>query len=231
MKVAIMQPYFFPYLPYWQLMHSVDKFVIYDDVNFIKKGYVNRNNFLVNGQSQLITLQLLGASQNKLINEISIGGNRDKVLKTIELAYKKAPHYLETIDLVRQIMEAPSLRLSEFLSDSIFRISRQLGMSTDILLSSDIDKNTQLKGQEKILQIVKKLNGTHYVNSIGGRDMYQREVFLANGLDLSFIMSKNSTYDQGLETFVPNLSIIDLLMFNDPHRVTNMLRAYELGPG
>ena len=83
MTVAIMQPYLFPYIGYWQLIHAVDTFVIFDDVNYIKKGYINRNNILVNGQKQTFTLELMSASQNKLINDIDIGNNIEKVMESI----------------------------------------------------------------------------------------------------------------------------------------------------
>ena len=104
MNLAVMQPYLFPYIGYWQLIDAVDIFIIYDDVNFIKRGYINRNNILENKTSQLITLELIGASQNKRINEISIGNNVNKLLKTLKQNYLKAPFYKDVFPVLEEIL-------------------------------------------------------------------------------------------------------------------------------
>mgnify|MGYP000509733556 CR=1 FL=1 len=104
MKLAVMQPYLFPYIGYWQLINAVDYFVIYDDVNFIKKSFINRNSVLVNNESKLITLELFGASQNKQINEIEVGNNFEKVLKTIELNYKRAPYFESAFPVFNKVL-------------------------------------------------------------------------------------------------------------------------------
>ena len=104
MKIAIMQPYFFPYLGYWQLMNIVDKFVIYDDVNYIKRGWINRNRILVEGKPFYIHVPVMKASQNKIINEMEVfvdSSLRKKELKTIELAYKKAPFFDSVYPLIK----------------------------------------------------------------------------------------------------------------------------------
>ena len=117
MTIGIMQPYFMPYIGYWQLLASVDIYVIYDDVNYIKKGWINRNNILVNNDKQLFTISLNGASQNKLINEITIADDFTKLRKTITMAYHKAPYYNNIMNLLDDIFE-----ISKILFIMLFRL-------------------------------------------------------------------------------------------------------------
>src|SRR5690606_19151193 len=113
MKIAIMQPYLFPYIGYWQLINAVDTFVIYDDVSFINKGYINRNYILLSGKPQRFTLELSKASQNKLINEIEVGNNQNKILRTISFSYKKAPFYKKAFSLIEDIFQQKEKNLTE----------------------------------------------------------------------------------------------------------------------
>ena len=172
-----MQPYFFPYIGYWQLIKAVDIFVIFDDVNYINKGYINRNSILIDGQPKRFTLELSGASQNKHINELLIGNNCEKLLKTISLAYRKAPRYAEIYPLLAKIILNKERNLAKYVGYSIQEIARQIGIGTKILYSSSIEKCPTLKGQDKILAIVKKLEGNHYLNAIGGRHLYEKDRF------------------------------------------------------
>ena len=214
MTLGIMQPYFMPYIGYWQLMAAVDKYVIYDDVNFIKKGWINRNNILVNGAKQLFTISLEGVSQNKLINEILIADDFVKLRKTISMAYSKAPYYKETMELLDIIFAYDSKNLAKFLENSIRLVAKYLGIKTEILLSSNIEKDNSLKGQDKILDICKCLNADVYYNAIGGQELYDKEKFKVNGIDLYFVQSELTDYPQFKNEFVPGLSIIDVLMHN-----------------
>lgn len=228
MKLGIMQPYFMPYIGYWQLMAAVDKYVIYDDVNFIKKGWINRNNILVNGTKQLFTISLEGVSQNKLINEILIADDFVKLRKTISMAYSKAPYYKETMELLDQIFAFESKNLAKFLENSIRLVVNYLGLKTDILLSSNLEKDNSLKGQDKILDICKCLNADVYYNAIGGQELYDKEKFKVNGIDLYFIQSELTDYPQFKNEFVPGLSIIDVLMFNTLDEVKEMIKQFIL---
>ncbi len=223
-----MQPYFFPYLGYWQLIQAVDTFVIYDDVNFIKRGYINRNYILIGKRPGRITLELNGASQNRLINEITVGGNGQKILKTIELNYKKAPHFPEIFPLLQTILLQMEKNLAKYLGFSIQLICDYLELPTKILYSSEIPKDNTLKGQEKILAICEKLDADHYVNPIGGLELYNKETFKRRGIVLNFITMKEISYRQFSETFIPNLSIIDIMMFNDKDIIKKFLKEYEL---
>lgn len=228
MKIGIMQPYFLPYLGYWQLINAVDKYVIYDDVQFIKGGWINRNNILINGQKQLFNLLLSGASPNKLINEIAVEDNQTKLIRTIELNYKKAPMYQQVFPLFLHIMEHSDKNLAKFIGNSIVEISKYLSIQTEFIYSSTLDKDNTLRAQDKVLDICKLLNAIKYINAIGGADLYSKESFANNGIQLSFLESKILPYKQLNSEFVPYLSILDILMFNSQERVKTMLDNYKL---
>jgi len=230
-KVGIMQPYFFPYIGYWQLINAVDKFVIYDDVNFIKGGWINRNNILYNGKVKRINLQMNGASSNKLINEIEVSDSeifRRKLLKTIEASYKKAPYFSETYKIIEDIVNNNEKNLAKYLEYSIRRISEYLLITTEIIMSSDINKNNELKGQDKVIEICQILGADKYYNAIGGQELYSREDFKKMGIELKFIKTNNISYNQFSHDFTPNLSIIDVMMFNSISEVNELLNEYTL---
>lgn len=228
MKLGIMQPYFFPYIGYWQLLNYVDTYVVYDDVNFINKGWINRNYILFNGKRLLLTLHLKQASQNKLINEIEIGKNQSKILKTISHAYSKAPYFDSVYPLIEDIFLTDEQNLALFLLNSIQKIAYFLEIRTEIFLSSKIHKNNALKGQDKILEICTLLGANTYVNAINGRDLYESDIFEKREIDLYFLKSLEIEYKQFSNVFDKNLSIIDVLMFNSPQEVLNHLKKFDL---
>ena len=223
-----MQPYLFPYIGYFQLIHAVDAFVVYDDVTFIKGGWINRNFILSQGNKTRITLQLHGASQNLLINEISIGNNRVKILKSIQRSYSKSPQFNSVFPLIEEVLLYKENNLAKFIDYSIKNICNYLGIKTKWLLSSDIKKNLSLRGQDKILDVCKKLGSTQYINASGGRDLYDSRMFENKGVKLSFIESNEIRYSQFHNDFVPNLSIIDVMMFNSLERCTHLLKEYSI---
>lgn len=231
MRIAIMQPYFLPYIGYLQLMNVVDKFVLYDDVNYINKGWINRNRILVNGQEYLFTIPLKEASQNKLINEIYLSDDpkwKGKLLKTFELAYKKAPFYLTTFAVTEKIINLDAEKVSEWVAGSFDILTDYLGMQTDIVQGSSIYQNTHLKGQERILDICQQEKADHYINPIGGTDLYDKSNFEQVGIQLNFLKSKPVIYSQFKNEFVPWLSIVDIMMFNDVPTIQGILNEYEL---
>jgi len=223
-----MQPYFFPYIGYWQLINAVDTFIIYDDVNFIKQGYINRNSILQGQSSQRITLQLIGSSSNVLIKDIKVGKNCKKLLKTIEQSYQKAPHFEMVFPLVKNILEAEEINLAKFLGNSLQNICNYLEIDTKIIYSSDIEKDNTLKGQDKILSICQNLKASKYINAIGGQELYSKEQFQKNNIELNFLQTEFTEYKQLTNDFIPYLSIIDILMFNSIDEVKVMLQRYEL---
>lgn len=229
-KIAIMQPYFFPYIGYWQLINAVDEYVVYDDVNYIKGGWINRNNILLNFSKHLITLPLEEASSFKLINEISVTSNvvlKNKLLKTIKSAYSKAP-YCETIMPIIEelILENSNIAILNY--KIILAVKNYLGINTKILLSSDIEKNNSLKAQDKVIHIAHILGAAEYINTIGGQELYSKEDFEKENIKLNFLKTKEIIYPQFKNEFVPNLSIIDVLMFNSKEKIMEMLDDFEL---
>jgi hypothetical protein len=232
MKLGIMQPYFFPYVGYWQLINVVDKYVIYDDVNFIKGGWINRNNILMSGEAKLISLQLQKASPNKLINEIEIHENTrniKKLLKTIESNYKSAPYYATVFPMLENIITYDEKNLAEYLKYSITQICDFLSIDTEIIVSSTINKDNDLRGQDKVIEICKMLDADEYINAIGGQTLYSIEDFNKEEINLRFLKTGNISYEQfDNELFIPNLSIIDVMMFNSRDHIKEILQMYQL---
>lgn len=228
MKIGIMQPYIFPHIGYYQLINLVDVFVIYDDVNFIKQGWINRNKILLNNDAHFFNIILKGASSFKKINEIELNNNNNKLLLTIKQTYHKSPYFSKIYPIIYNILSYEEINLGKFLSNSIIRICEYLDINTNIVISSEINKNNNLKGYDKVIDICKNLNGDHYINAIGGQQLYFNDIFDQNGLKLNFIKSEDITYNQFNDIFVPHLSIIDVLMFNSPEKIKEMLNNYEL---
>lgn len=231
MKVGIMQPYFIPYIGYWQLLNAVDKYVIYDDVNYINRGWINRNKILLNGEGKMITLPLKEASQNKLIKEIELVNDkkeRMKILKTISQSYQKAPFYDLVYPLIEEIVNFEEANLGKFLENSIRKVVEYLGINTTILISSKIEKDNTLKGKDKILDICKRLGATKYYNAIGGQELYSYEEFKQNEIELKFLKTEFINYNQFKNEFIENLSILDVMMFNSKYEIKKYLERYEL---
>ncbi|WEV22677.1 WbqC family protein [Clostridium perfringens] len=231
MIVGIMQPYFLPYIGYWQLLNAVDKYVIYDDVNFIKGGWINRNRMLINGDAKLFNIQMKGASPNKLINEIEVSNNivwKKKLLKTIENSYKKAPFYTDVFPIIEEIINSDECNLAKYLANSIKKVCDYLNIETELIVSSTLYKDNNLKAQEKVIAICKELKATEYYNAIGGQELYSYEEFKDVDIKLSFLKSNEIKYKQLKDEFVANLSILDVLMFNSINDIKNFLNQYEL---
>lgn len=231
MKIAIMQPYVFPYIGYFQLIKSVDVFVVFDDVNFIKKGWINRNNILTNGTAKRFTIPLENASQNRLISETNISQSnnwQEDFLKTIHHSYKKAPFYLEVIKLLENVILLSSEKISDYNYNSLSQITEFLEIKTKLIKSSDLKKSENKKGSEKILEISQMLGADTYVNAIGGQNLYSKEDFEKNGVELLFIKTLPIEYKQFNHDFVPWLSIIDVMMFNSKKDIQNLLNQYTL---
>lgn len=228
MRLAIMQPYLFPYLGYFQLIQASDVFVVYDDVNYIKGGWINRNFMLANGGAQRFTLALRGASPNLLINQISIGDNNGKLLKSIATNYSKAPYFTEIFPVIKDILLYSDSRLVNFLHYSLRRVCETLEIPVKLVLSSEIKKNNELKGVDKVLHICDKMDADVYINSMGGRLLYDKPTFERCGMKLCFLQPQSVSYRQYKNEFVPNLSIIDILMFNDKIQSRRLLDSYDI---
>lgn len=231
MKLAIMQPYFFPYLGYFQLLRAVDKFVVYDDVNFIKQGWINRNFILHNCKPLRFTIPLKHASSFSPIYETQIApisGWKKKFLKIISQAYRKAPFYIEVYSLIETVVEEDCSTIAQLASNSIFSVLEYLEMSLDVEPTSRCYMNEHLKGQERVLDICRIECCKKYYNLSGGMSLYEHQAFKQAGIDLRFVQSRDVSYGQFGCRFVPNLSMIDVLMFNDRKTVITYLDQYEI---
>jgi hypothetical protein len=225
-----MQPYIFPYLGYYQLVQMADTFVFLDDVSFIKGGWINRNRILVNGQEFLFTVPLQNASPNRMILEHRVMNSsvREKLLRTIDQAYRRAPFHSETMVEVESILASESDNIAELARLSVIRLSSHLNVTTNFVESSTCYGNRSLKGQTRIIDICRREQASEYVNLPGGRALYSSETFKEAGLDLCFLESDLPEYSQGLETHKPKLSIIDALMHGGRSGVREMLNECKL---
>ena len=232
MKLAIMQPYFMPYIGYFQLINSVDKFIIYDNIQYTKKGWINRNRILVNGRDQLITLSVKKDSDylDVVKRELSESWDKDKnkILKIIKSSYSKTPYFQEVFNLISKCLNNPEKNLFRFIYNSIILINEYLEIKTHIIISSSIDINHALKSQDKVLSLCKAQNANIYINSIGGVELYDKEVFKQNGIELNFIKSNPIQYKQFSNEFISWLSIIDVMMFNSKEQIKEYLNNYTL---
>lgn len=234
MTLAIMQPYLFPYLGYFHLIHAIDKFVFYDDVNFIKQGWINRNSILLNQEPHLFTVPVRQISSFKKINETELDSARylswkKRFFKTIDHAYRNAPYFNSTRRLIEDVFSEDTKYVSDLAILSILSVSKYLNLRRDMILTAQIYANAHLQADDRVLDICKREGATVYVNPRGGKDLYSREVFAANGIDLKFISSDIPRYRQFGGEFVAELSIIDVLMFNSPEVISQeMLSCYVL---
>lgn len=231
MKLGIMQPYLFPYLGYWQLLNCVDEFIILDDVNLIKRGFINRNYVLVNGTAHMFTIPLKKASQNNLIMDTKLnfnGEEKQQFLKMIQYAYKKAPYYEQVYSVIEDAIENDEDDLTGYIEYSLKCILDYLSIHTPLLRSSQMQKNPSLSGEDRILELCRIRNATQYINPIGGLELYHRDLFQKHGITLSFLQMDDVEYRQYKHDTVKNLSIIDVMMFNSKEAVAKLLEAYTL---
>jgi hypothetical protein len=225
-SLAVMQPYFFPYIGYFQLINEVDKFVFYDDVAFIKRGWINRNRILINGVSNYITVPCNNISQNKLINEVKHALNEKeikKLLKKLQNTYSRAPFFKDVFPLIETVFNTDSEFISDLAIESIINVSNYLNLDCEFKKSSENYSNQDLNAADRLIDICKIEGVNHYVNPIGGMELYSKRYFLEQKIRLDFLESQLTVYKQFSKEFVPGLSIIDLLMFNSVIDIKNEL--------
>ena len=228
MSFGVMQPYLFPYLGYYQLVNAVDKFVFYDDVTFIKGGYINRNNILSSGKAQRFTIPVPGMSSNTLINELSFDKNVRKTLKTVEQSYKKAPYFEHVFPLIDSVLNDENRRVEHICSKSITVVFDYLGINKDFYFSSELEYKRDLSAADKLIAMASVLKSSDYINSLGGQALYNRDYFAEKKICLSFIETEKYQYLQNNEKFIPHLSMIDVLMWNNKIQVVELLAKYKL---
>lgn len=225
MSLAIMQPYFFPYIGYFQLIDASDIFVLYDDVNYIKQGWIHRNRILINGKPSYFGPQLIKPSQNKKINEVLLNNTdwKKKLLTKIKLTYSKKKFFNDTFPLIQKIiLSNENITISDLNKTCIIEICNYLDINKKIITSSEyFAKNTGLKKEDRIINICKQLNQPTYINAIGGQKLYTKEMFENYGISLYFI--KNEIKDTNM-----NLSIVDILMNYCKKDIQKFIKQYSL---
>ena len=228
-----MQPYLFPFIGYYQLIHAADTFVVYDDVNFIKGGWINRNRLLSNTGPLWFQAPLSKASSNKKIYETRIVQDPKwpkKLEKTIEQNYSKANFYTEIITFVRAIIQKKYETIDELAFQSLKSLCDYLEIYTGFIRTSREYNNQHLRGQDRILDICRQEGADTYINASGGRALYSQKAFQQAGIQLYFLKSANIVYKQPSKTFWPNLSIIDVLMYCGRKYTQQLINHFELQP-
>jgi len=233
MKLGIMQPYFLPYIGYFQLIKIVDKFVIYDNIKYTKKGWINRNRILVNSKDEFITLPLKNASDHLNVNQRRLANSfyieKRKILNKVRENYRNAPCFSEVFELLEKIFDFEDMNLFKFVFNSLKLVCNYLDIETELIVSSTLPIDHGLKAEDKVLAICKCLNASSYFNSIGGLELYSRERFKENKINLRFLKAKPIIYSQLGLNFIPNMSILDLMMLNRKECVIGFLKnEYEL---
>ncbi|UXY14482.1 WbqC family protein [Chitiniphilus purpureus] len=228
MKLAIMQPYFFPYIGYFQLLSQVDKFVFYDDVNYIKSGWINRNRLFLNHEVRYITVPVLSASSFVKINKTLVRPGVDWVeslFASLRQSYRRAPYFEPVTMLIREVFEENDGTIGDVARRSVMAVADYLGLERQWVLSSSSYGNDDKRSVDRIVDICAKEAVGEYWNLPGGKSLYRQEDFDSIGVRLGFVDVTLPSYPQFAPEFVPGLSIIDALMFNDKDEVCRMLEG------
>lgn len=236
-RVAIMQPYLFPYLGYFQLAAAVDEFWLLDTVQFIQKGWMNRNALLLNGQRTLFTIPInkhprLDTIANKVYGPAA-SQTCNKLIKTLSQSYAKAPH----VDIALSVVEAFTQHLAQSPHPADFTAATKtalqacfdaIGVTTPIKRISSLGLDDRLTGQDRIVAACKAIGAREYVNMISGCELYGADDFAASGLRLWFLRPVLPEYDQGIPAFEIGLSILDVLAHVPTERICTMLDAAQV---
>lgn len=230
-KIAIMQPYIFPYIGYFQLMNAVDTFIILDNVQYINRGWINRNRILINGRDNLFTFSLKKDSRDKMISERYFSDEfkkeKEKFFLKIHCAYAKAPYYQECESLLRDCMGYQSKNVPEFIVYTLQRLCSYMGINTHIVFASEILEKTSA-GESYIVKLCESLDADIYINPIGGQNLYSKENFKKKKIELYFLETQKFVYPQFSNEFIECLSIIDIMMFNSKDEIKLLLERYKL---
>lgn len=226
-----MQPYFFPYIGYWQLINAVDCFMIYDNLNYIRHGWINRNRILINGESAYITVPLHQSSPYKWIRDTVMQSSltwRHILIKKIKITYRRAPYYAEVFSVIEDAILYDTDNLSDYLAYQLQSLAAFMGINTKFMVVTRSYEDNDWSGQERVINICKREGATTYINLPGGQALYNRATFAQNDLDLKFVTPLAIEYKQFGYVFIPWLSIIDVMMFNSPSQLRILLNTYKL---
>jgi len=227
-----MQPYLFPYIGYFQLINAVDKFVIYDDVQWIKGGWINRNRYLVADRPTYFTLPtqrgMFPSNINQRVFVPGIEYHKQRMLRQLRHSYVNAPHFEAVFLLVAKCFSCTDNNVSVFVTNALRECCAFLKISTPILISSEIDICDEYEAQDRVLAINRLLNSQQFINPIGGVSLYDKAQFAAGGVHLRFMRTREFSYRQFNRVFSGSLSIIDVMMFNNEMETTNLLSEFDL---
>ena len=231
--VGIMQPYFLPYLGYFHLISSVDLFVIYDDIQHTKKGWINRNRLMFNGSIEYVSIPLVKDSDSLNVNQRVISPSwekeKNKILRKLKQSYSKRNNFERGIFLSEEILNYNDTNLFNYIHHSVKLICRFLGIKTEIVVSSSLGDFSEYKGKNKVIEICKSTNADRYVNAMGGMSLYDTDEFGDVGLELKFVKSLLKPYNQNKDIFEPGLSILDIIFsISDEASLLQQLQNYEL---
>lgn len=230
-NLAITQPYLFPYLNYFHLLESADKVIFYDDINYIKGGWINRNRILNKNEDLLLTVPVAKASQNKFTNEITpIIDERfvNKAIQSLTHAYSKAPYYSDIMQLIKSVFEKTYTSIADLAINSIVETYKYLGKELCYDRSSICSpKSKGLGKSDRLIKITLEQGYSNYINVKWGQNIHSKDYFRQHGINLLFLESLPYAYKQYNNIFIPSLSIIDVLMFNDKDTIESLMRLYK----
>lgn len=230
--IAVMQPYLFPYLGYFQLIAAADVFVLGDDLQYIRSGWVNRNRILHNHEAKLITFPLkkdrfqLPINQRQLCDNFS--DEAERLIGLITQCYTKAPYFAQVMPLIERLIRFPQQNIALYTEHAIREMCAYLHIVTPIMRGSDLILGKPTDKQDRIIRIAHTFEATTFINPEGGSVLYDRDHFARNGLLVRFFRMDPVVYRQFRQPFVANLSIIDVLMFNCVEQVQQLLSYYTL---
>ena len=227
MTLAIMQPYFFPYLGYFQLLAVAQTFVFLDDVNYQKGGWINRNRINRDGEECWFSIPVRKASHRRKISDTLASGDtkwRKNLLRQLEYAYRDAPFRSEGLDLVQRVFDFETEHIGELAKRSVVEVLKRLNCNVNLVWTSTIFKNDHLTGQDRVIDICKCNAAATYINASGGRSLYDERAFFEQGINLEFVqpVTKSSCRLKG-----NTLSIIDALMNHSADEVASALTGFK----
>lgn len=231
--VAVMQPYLFPYLGYFQLIRESDVFVFYDDVDFITRGWINRNKILINDEEDIFTIPCSNASQNEKIEDVLISNHwrPDKIIKKIRLTYANADQFDAALPIVETVVKEHGDQISVLAENSVLQVAEYLNLDVDFYRSSDLPVDQSLGRAERLIELTKHFGASNYVNMEGGQNLYEKPNFANQGVALHFLSASLPEYEQYTaedDTFYPGLSIIDVMMNVEKRQIIDMVSEYNL---
>lgn len=236
MKLGIMQPYFFPYLGYFALIKYTDKWIVFDTVQYIERGWINRNRIInpTKPEDMYINIPLENHHRDILIKDVLISNNenyKEKILSQLWTAYKKRANYFNNVyKLVEDVLSLNTRSITELNVYALKKVNDYLNIPFDYEVFSKMNLaiDEVHDSGEWALNISKALNASEYVNPPGGIELFDKEKFDQNDIALKFLRINLKPYNQKKVKFIESLSIIDVMMFNSVNSINEMLNDYEL---